>query len=134
MSLRNAQFQNLEKCGNNFLYKNVILDEINVSRLIECGWGFLHYNNALQELNLSALEKSGSELLFKNNTLKSIFLPKLKKVGAMLGDNVEVGCNSVLNPGTVIGKNSNVYPTSCVRGVIPANSIHKNSGEIIAKN
>ena len=58
----------------------------------------------------------------------------LKKVGAMLGDNVEVGCNSVLNPGTVIGKNSNVYPTSCVRGVIPANSIHKNSGEIIAKN
>ena len=56
-----------------------------------------------------------------------------KKVGAMLGDFVEVGCNSVLNPGTVIGKNSNVYPTSCVRGVIPENAIWKNTGEIVIK-
>ena len=47
----------------------------------------------------------------------------LKKMGAMLGDHVEVGCNSVLNPGTVIGRNSNVYPTSCVRGVIPAGPV-----------
>lgn len=58
----------------------------------------------------------------------------LKKIGAMLGDYVEVGCNSVLNPGTIIGKHSNVYPTSCVRGMIPENSIFKNSGEIIEKN
>ena len=57
----------------------------------------------------------------------------LKKFGAMLGDFVEVGCNSVLNPGTVIGRNSNVYPTSCVRGVIPANSIYKTGGIIAAK-
>jgi acetyltransferase-like isoleucine patch superfamily enzyme len=57
-----------------------------------------------------------------------------KKVGAMLGDFVEVGCNSVLNPGTVIGRNSNVYPLSCVRGVIPANAIHKNNGTIVLKN
>ncbi len=57
----------------------------------------------------------------------------LKKFGAMLGDNVEVGCNSVLNPGTVIGKNSNVYPTSSVRGVVPANSIYKSFGNIIEK-
>ena len=56
-----------------------------------------------------------------------------KKVGAMLGDYVEVGCNSVLNPGTVIGRNSIVYPTSCARGVIPANSIYKNNGTIIPK-
>ena len=56
-----------------------------------------------------------------------------KKVGAMLGDFVEVGCNSVLNPGTIIGKNSNVYPTSCVRGVVPENSIYKKNDTIVAK-
>ena len=58
----------------------------------------------------------------------------LKKFGAMLGDYVEVGCNSVCNPGTVIGRNSNVYPTSCVRGVVPAGSIYKNNGDIVAKH
>ena len=57
----------------------------------------------------------------------------LKKMGAMLGDYVEVGCNSVLNPGTVIGRHSNVYPTSCVRGYVPENSIWKNSGEVVKK-
>ena len=57
----------------------------------------------------------------------------IKKFGAMLGDHVEVGCNAVLNPGTVIGRNSNVYPTSCVRGVIPENSIWKNSGDVVEK-
>ena len=57
----------------------------------------------------------------------------LKKMGAMLGDNVEVGCNSVLNPGTVIGRNSNVYPTSMVRGVVPADSIFKAQNQIVKK-
>ena len=57
----------------------------------------------------------------------------LKKFGAMLGDCVEVGCNSVLNPGTVVGRYSNIYPTSCVRGCIPANHIFKNGQEIVAK-
>jgi len=57
----------------------------------------------------------------------------LKKFGAMLGNFVEVGCNSVLNPGTVIGCNSNVYPLSCVRGVVPENSIYKTGGVIVAK-
>ena len=57
----------------------------------------------------------------------------LKKFGAMLGDRVEVGCNSVLNPGTVIGRDSNVYPTSCVRGVIPENSIYKDKDNIVLK-
>ena len=51
----------------------------------------------------------------------------------MLGDYAEIGCNSVLNPGTVIGRNSNVYPTSCVRGIVPANSIFKNNGDIVRK-
>ena len=58
----------------------------------------------------------------------------LKKFGAMLGDCVEVGCNSVLNPGTVVGKNSNIYPTSCVRGFIPANSIYKKQDNIVVKS
>ena len=57
----------------------------------------------------------------------------LKKFGAMIGDEVEVGCGSVLNPGTVIGKNTNIYPLSSVRGVIKANSIYKNQNEIIEK-
>ena len=57
----------------------------------------------------------------------------IKKIGAMLGDNVEVGCGSVLNPGTVIGKNTNIYPLSSVRGVVPANSIYKNKNEIVEK-
>jgi len=57
----------------------------------------------------------------------------LKKFGAMLGDEVEVGCNSVLNPGTVIGRNSNIYPTSCVRGVVPERSIWKTGGVIVRK-
>lgn len=57
----------------------------------------------------------------------------LRKFGAILGDNVEVGCNSVLNPGTVIGKNSVIYPTSCVRGFIPENSIYKSDNNIVQK-
>lgn len=56
------------------------------------------------------------------------------KVGAMLGDHVEVGCNSVLNPGTVIGRNSNIYPLSMVRGIVPANSIYKEKGQVVEKN
>ena len=56
------------------------------------------------------------------------------EICAMLGDYVEVGCNSVLNPGTVIGRNSNIYPTSCVRGTVPEGSIYKNNGKVIKKN
>ena len=58
----------------------------------------------------------------------------IKKVGAMLGDYAEIGCNSVLNPGTVVGKNSNVYPLSSVRGVIPANHIYKDKEHVVVKN
>ena len=57
----------------------------------------------------------------------------IKKFGAMLGDHVEVGCNAVCNPGTMIGRHSNVYPTSFVRSVVPAYSIWKNDGEVIHK-
>ena len=55
----------------------------------------------------------------------------LKKFAAMVGDNVEVGCGSVLNPGTVVGRGSRIYPLSCVRGVVPAGSIYKKAGEIV---
>lgn len=58
---------------------------------------------------------------------------EIKKIGAILGDNVEVGCNAVLNPGTIVGKNSNVYPTTCARGVIKENSILKNNGTVVEK-
>ena len=58
----------------------------------------------------------------------------LKKMGAMLGDEVEVGCNTVMNPGTIIGKHSNIYPLSMVRGYVPENSIYKKQGEVVTKN
>ena len=77
--------------------------------------------------------KSDKKLVVVHNGAESIETG-IKKFGAMLGDYVEVGCNAVCNPGTVIGRHSNVYPTSCVRGVVPANSIYKNSGEVIAKH
>ena len=64
---------------------------------------------------------------------EEIIETNLRKVGAFLGDSVEVGCNSVLNPGTIIGKNTNIYPLSCVRGVIPENCIYKNQNEIVEK-
>lgn len=57
----------------------------------------------------------------------------MKKFGAMIGDNVEVGCGSVLNPGSIIGRNTNIYPLSSVRGVVPADSIYKNKNEIVDK-
>ena len=57
----------------------------------------------------------------------------LRKFGAMVGDRVEVGCNSVLNPGTILGRDSMVYPTSCVRGVVPDRSIHKNDGRVVPR-
>jgi acetyltransferase-like isoleucine patch superfamily enzyme len=71
--------------------------------------------------------------LVKVRTTDEPIQTELKKFGAMIGNNVEVGCNSVMNPGTVIGQDSQIYPLSMVRGFVPANSIHKNTGEIIAK-
>ncbi len=57
----------------------------------------------------------------------------IKKIGAMLGDEVEIGCGSILNPGSIIGKNTNIYPLSSVRGVVPKNSIYKKQNEIVEK-
>ncbi len=120
--------------GNSTELKNVVLfNKVQVPHYNYVGDSILGYKAHMGAGSITSNVKSDKTLV----VIKAIGNPiatGLKKVGAMLGDNVEVGCNSVLNPGTVIGKNSNVYPTSCVRGVIPANSIHKNNGEIIAKN
>lgn len=80
---------------------------------------------------LSNLKSTGGtvRVIYNNETIET----GLRKFGAILGDNAEVGCNSVLNPGTVIGKNSIVYPLSAVRGVVPPNSIYKSGGQIAAK-
>ena len=83
-----------------------------------------------ESTNLVVFDNDNKHLFFKGDEK---FETGLKKFGAILGDNVEVGCNSVLNPGTVIGNNSNIYPLSCVRGTVPANSIYKTGGIIVDK-
>lgn len=79
----------------------------------------------------SNVKSDKTPVTVKNGT--EIIETGLKKMGAMLGDFVEVGCNSVLNPGTVIGRNTNIYPLSCVRGVVPADSIRKTGGVTVKK-
>ena len=78
--------------------------------------------------------KSDKTLVVVKNGADDKVETGLKKMGAMLGDNVEVGCNSVLNPGTVIGRNCNVYPLSCVRGCIPEGHIFKDKDHVVKKN
>lgn len=124
------------KCvvGNSTELKNVILfNNVQVPHYNYVGDSILGYKSHMGAGSITSNVKSDKKLVVVHNEGDNIETG-LKKFGAMLGDNVEVGCNSVLNPGTVICKESNVYPTSCVRGVIPEKSIHKNDGTIIAKN
>jgi NDP-sugar pyrophosphorylase family protein len=118
--------------GNSVELKNVILfDKVQVPHYNYVGDSILGYKAHMGAGSITSNVKSdktpvvihGEEEMETGN----------KKVGAMLGDFVEVGCNSVLNPGTIVGRNSNIYPLSCVRGVIPANSIYKSGGVIVAK-
>ncbi len=120
--------------GNSTELKNVILfNKVQVPHYNYVGDSVLGYKAHMGAGSITSNVKSDKTLVvIKNGDERKE--TGLKKVGAMLGDNVEVGCNSVLNPGTVIGRNSNVYPTSCVRGVIPENHIFKNNGEVIAKS
>lgn len=119
--------------GNSTELKNcIIFDNAQVPHFNYVGDSILGYRSHLGAGAIISNLKSDKS----NVTLKLDGERKdtgLRKFGAMVGDFVEVGCNSVLNPGTVIGRNSNVYPTSCVRGIVPANSIHKNNGEITPK-
>ncbi len=124
-----------ENCvvGNSVELKNVILfDNVQVPHYNYVGDSILGYRSHMGAGSLTSNVKSDKTLVVIKSGDEQI-PTGIKKVGAMLGDFVEVGCNSVLNPGTVIGRHSNIYPTSCVRGVVPENSIWKTGGVIVAK-
>ena len=120
--------------GNSTELKNVILfNNVQVPHYNYVGDSILGYRSHMGAGSITSNVKSDKKLVIVK-TESECMETGLKKFGAMIGDNVEVGCNSVLNPGTVIGKNSNIYPLSCVRGIVPENSIYKNQNEIVAKN
>ena len=124
-----------ENCvvGNSVELKNVILfDNVQVPHYNYVGDSILGYKSHMGAGSLTSNVKSDKTLVVVKNGPEHI-PTGLKKFGAILGDQVEVGCNSVLNPGTVVGRSSNIYPVSCVRGVVPANSIWKTGGKIVAK-
>lgn len=124
-----------ENCvvGNSVELKNVILfDNVQVPHYNYVGDSILGYKAHMGAGSITSNVKSDkTPVVVKTSDTQ---IPTgLKKFGAMLGDHVEVGCNSVLNPGTVVGKHSNIYPTSCVRGVVPENSIWKTGGVVVKK-
>lgn len=119
--------------GNSVELKNVILfDGVQTPHYNYVGDSILGYKAHMGAGSITSNVKSDKSLVTIKDGINKIETGRMK-VGTMLGDYVEVGCNSVLNPGTVIGRNSNVYPTSCVRGVIPENSIFKNNGVVVKK-
>ena len=118
--------------GNSTELKNVILfDGVQVPHYNYVGDSILGYKAHMGAGSITSNVKSDKTpvVIHCGSGVKT----GLKKVGAMLGDCVEVGCNSVLNPGTVIGRNSSVYPLSSVRGVIPSDSIYKGYGNVVPK-
>ena len=118
--------------GNSVELKNVIIfDSVQVPHYNYVGDSILGYKSHMGAGSITSNVKSDKSLVVIHG--EPPIETGIKKVGAMLGDFVEVGCNSVLNPGTVIGRHSNVYPTSCVRGVVPANSIYKKNDTIVEK-
>ena len=118
--------------GNSTELKNVILfDNVQVPHYNYVGDSILGYKSHMGAGSITSNVKSDKSLVVIHSDPE---IPTgIKKVGAMLGDFVEVGCNSVLNPGTVIGKNASVYPLSSVRGVVPSNSIYKAADSIVKK-
>ena len=124
-----------ENCvvGNSVELKNVILfDNVQVPHYNYVGDSVLGYKSHMGAGSLTSNVKSDKTLVVVKNGDEK-YETGLKKFGAMVGDFVEVGCNSVLNPGTVVGRGSNIYPLSCVRGVVPADSIFKSAGKIVKK-
>ena len=120
--------------GNSTELKNVIIfNSVQVPHYNYVGDSILGYKSHMGAGSITSNVKSDKTLVVVKSPYGNIETG-LKKMGAMLGDNVEVGCNSVLNPGTVIGRCSNVYPTSMVRGFIEPDSIYKKQGEIVSKN
>ena len=123
-----------ENCvvGNSVELKNVILfDNVQTPHYNYVGDSILGYKAHMGAGSVTSNVKSDKSLVVIHG--QENIPTGLKKVGAMLGDFVEVGCNSVLNPGTVVGRSSNIYPLSSVRGVVPANSIYKEKGSIVPK-
>ena len=119
--------------GNSTELKNVILfNKVQVPHYNYVGDSILGYKAHMGAGSITSNVKSDKTLVVVRAGEESLETG-LKKFGAMLGDNVEVGCNTVLNPGTVIGRQANIYPTSMVRGFIPARSIYKRQGEIAEK-
>ena len=124
-----------ENCvvGNSVELKNVILfDNVQTPHYNYVGDSILGYKSHMGAGSITSNVKSDKSLVVVKNGDEQIETG-IKKVGAMLGDFVEVGCNSVLNPGTVLGRNVSVYPTSCVRGVIEEGCIVKVSGEVVKR-
>lgn len=120
--------------GNSTELKNVILfNKVQVPHYNYVGDSVLGYKSHMGAGSICSNVKSDKKLVVVKDGNEKIETG-VKKFGAMLGDHVEVGCGSVLNPGTVIGRNSNIYPLSPVRGCIPADSIYKNAAEIVKKN
>ena len=119
--------------GNSTELKNVILfNKVQVPHYNYVGDSVLGYKSHMGAGSITSNVKSDKKLVVVKSENEAIETG-LKKFGAMLGDNVEVGCGSVLNPGTVIGPNSNIYPLSSVRGIVPAGSIYKHAGEVVIK-
>lgn len=119
--------------GNSTELKNVILfNNVQVPHYNYVGDSILGYKSHMGAGSITSNVKSDKKLVIVKSEDEKIETG-LKKFGAMLGDNVEVGCGSVLNPGTVIGKNTNIYPLSSVRGVVKENSIYKKQGEVVDK-
>ena len=119
--------------GNSTELKNVILfDNVQVPHFNYVGDSILGYKAHMGAGSITSNVKSDKLNVYINNEGERLATNR-KKVGVMLGDRVEVGCNSVLNPGTVIGRCSNVYPLSSVRGVVPSDSIYKGTGNIAEK-
>ncbi len=124
-----------ENCvvGNSTELKNVILfNNVQVPHYNYVGDSILGYKSHMGAGSITSNVKSDKKLVVVKNGDEKIETG-LKKFGAMIGDYVEVGCGSILNPGTVIGKNSNIYPLSSVREVVAPNSIYKKQGEIVEK-
>ena len=119
--------------GNSTELKNVILfNKVQVPHYNYVGDSILGYKAHMGAGSITSNVKSDKKLVTISGLDKKIETG-LKKMGAMLGDCVEVGCNTVMNPGTVIGKNTNIYPLSMVRGFVKENSIYKKQGEIVEK-
>ena len=119
--------------GNSTELKNVIIfDNVQVPHYNYVGDSILGFKAHMGAGSITSNVKSDKINVVINNQGEKIETGR-KKIGAMLGDRVEVGCNSVLNPGTIVGRDTNIYPTSCVRGCIPENSIYKEKTSIVLK-